>query len=129
MRYLTQAEQQTASHFLFLSMAILVIEQDMEHVRQGTFKIREPYMEMLEKMASDASRERRQLRKAMHHKKIKIVPYHQNDSFSTFLFQCHGKEEKRSYFNPVIRKKVETIMRKLMAKALSPEHDGIAADV
>ena len=129
MRYLKQTELQTASRFLFLSMAALVIEQDIEHIRQGAFKIKEPYLEILEKMAYEASKEKRQLRKTIRDKKIKIVTLQQNESFSSFLFLCRGKEEKRNYFNPAIRKKVETIMRELMTKALSPDHTCSSANV
>ncbi len=43
-----------------------------------------------------------------------------NDSFSSYLFLCNGREEKRNYFNPAIRKKVKTIMQELMDKAQPP---------
>lgn len=120
---------QAASRFLFLSMAILVIEQDIKNVQQGAFKIKEPYMEILESMINEASKEKRHLRKTMRDKKIKIATLQQNKSFSSFLFQCAGKEEQRNYFNPIIRKKVEAIIRELMLKAISPDYANISADV
>src|SRR5690625_6931723 len=69
-------------------------------------------------MRAEATIERRQLRKTMEDKKIKVVSLHKNESFSSFLFLCQGREEKRNYFNPAIRKKVEAIIRELMSKAL-----------
>lgn len=128
MRYLNDEELQLASRFLFLSMAIVVIQQDIQTIRQGTFKIKEPYIELLEKMNTEAANERRKLRKKMKDKKIRVVTLSQNDSFSSYLFLCRGREEKRNYFNPAIRKKVETIMQELMQKALPPYQHYAALD-
>ncbi|MFZ3578659.1 hypothetical protein [Virgibacillus sp. DJP39] len=120
MRYLNEEEFQIASRFLFLSMAIVVIQQDVQHVQIGAFKIKEPYIELLEKMISEATNERRELRQTMQRKDIKVVTLNKNDSFSSFLFLCKNREEKRNYFNPAIRKKVEIIVQELMHKALPP---------
>lgn len=128
MRYLNEEELQTASRFLFLSMAIVVIQQDIQHVQQGAFKIKEPYIALLEKMISEALDERRQLRQTMHKNNIKVVTLNKNDSFSSFLFLCQNREEKRNYFNPAIRKKVESIVQELMHKALPPYQHPVSAN-
>ncbi|WP_010529893.1 hypothetical protein [Lentibacillus jeotgali] len=118
MRYLNDEELQLASRFLFLSMAMVVIQQDLYNIRYGTFKIKEPYIHLLEIMNTEAANERRKLRKTMQDKKIRVVTLNKNDSFSSYLFLCRGREEKRNYFNPAIRKKVETIIQELMQRAL-----------
>ncbi|MBX0357167.1 hypothetical protein [Halobacillus sp. Nhm2S1] len=117
MRYLKQNELDLASRYLFLSMAITVIRQDRKHMEQGKFKIKEPYMEMLGKMELEAREERRKLRKQMDQMKLQVVESGRNDSFTSFLFLAHGYEEKRNYFNPAIRKKVENILFELMRKS------------
>lgn len=127
MRYLKEDELWVASRFLFLSMAMVVIEQDKEHVQKGAFKIKEPYTALLATMREEAINERRQLRKTMEDNKIKVVYLHKNESFSSFLFLCQGREEKRNYFNPAIRKKVETIIRELMAKSLDQDTSYVSA--
>lgn len=117
MRYLTEIELKTASRFLFLSMAMVVIEQDIKHVQNGAFKIKKPYLNLLNQMISEATKERRQLRKIMKDKKIQVVSLGKNDTFSSYLFICQGKEEKRNYFNPAIRNKVEAIILEFVQKA------------
>ncbi|RDY71498.1 hypothetical protein DXT76_07370 [Halobacillus trueperi] len=117
MRYLKQNELDLASRYLFLSMAITVIRQDRKHMEQGKFKIKEPYMEMLGKMELEARKERRELRKQMDQMKLQVVESGRNDSFTSFLFLAHGYEEKRNYFNPAIRKKVENILFELMRRS------------
>ncbi|MBN9655821.1 hypothetical protein GLW00_05140 [Halobacillus litoralis] len=124
MRYLKQKELDLASRYLFLSMAITVIRQDRKHMEHGKFKIKEPYMEMLGKMELEARKERRELRRQMDHMKLQVVESGRNDSFTSFLFLAHGYEEKRNYFNPAIRKKVENILFELMRRSQqSVQHD------
>lgn len=86
MRYLNEEELNIASRYLFLSMAIIVIEKDIQHVEKGPFKIKEPYLKLLYKMDSIAKNERRQLRKKMHDQNIKVVLKDKDDTFSTYLF-------------------------------------------
>ncbi len=124
--YLQMDELQTAERFLFLSMAIVVMEQDQSHFRQGGFKIKEPYIGLLEVMAAEAAKERGHLREVMHRKQITVSALHKDHSFSSFLFTCRGREEIRNYFNPAIRKKVETIIKRLMSKAFFPEHSHVS---
>lgn len=127
MRYLTDEASQEAARFLFLSMAIVVIKQDIQHIENGKFKIKEPYLNLLRTMESEAVTERKNLRKTMEDHRIQVVRLNKNDSFSSFLFLCQGKEEKRNYFNPAIRKKVEGIINELMARALQ-QYPPSAAD-
>ncbi|MFC3040660.1 hypothetical protein ACFOGI_10415 [Virgibacillus xinjiangensis] len=128
MRYLTDEELQLAGRFLFLSMAILVIRQDTAHIQQGPFKIKGPYLDLLQNMETAALKERHRLRKEMREKGLRIVRLNKNDSFSTFLFICRGHEEKRNYFNPAIRMKVEAIVQELMAAALQPDQPHASAN-
>ncbi|HLR74761.1 MAG TPA: hypothetical protein VK077_05765 [Virgibacillus sp.] len=123
MSYLNQNELKLASRFLFLSMAMIVMKQDMRHIQDGAFKIKEPYIELLGKMLAHATDERRKLRQMMQRQKIQVIFLQKNDLFSSYLFLCNGREEKRNYFNPTIKKKVETIIDELMKKGLNQASD------
>ncbi|WP_027963889.1 hypothetical protein [Halalkalibacillus halophilus] len=114
MQYLTDEEGQTASRFLFLSMAIVVLEKDIQQIESGPFKIKEPYLELLRRMIHQARTERRHLRKRMDNQKMDVVFTQKNETFSTYIFIARGYEEERRYFNPAIRKKVEHILTELM---------------
>ncbi|MFC7321169.1 hypothetical protein [Halobacillus campisalis] len=120
MRQLRQRELEIASRYLFLSMAITVIMQDHKHFKEGDFKIKEPYLDLLGKMELTAREERKILRTQMNRQKLQVIESGRNDSFTSFLFLAHGYEEKRNYFNPAIRKKVEGILIELMRKSLQP---------
>lgn len=125
MRFITEEEYAIASRFLFLSMAIVVIRQDIRHVDDGPFKIKAPYLDLLKKMESLALEERRGLKFKMKKQNIEVIKLNKNDSFSSFLFLCQGREEKRNYFNPSIRKKVELIIKEHLTKALRTDSNRV----
>ncbi len=120
MRYLTDSEYELGSRFLFLSMAIVVIQSDLHSFEKGlNVKIKEPYMGLLKVMEYRALAERQQLKKYMAKQKLQVINMEKTDTFSSYLYTCQGREEKRNYFNPAIRKKVEQIIRELMAQSNS----------
>ncbi|WP_067840160.1 hypothetical protein [Amphibacillus sediminis] len=119
MRYLTESEYALASRFLFLSMALIVLQKDSAKLADNsTLTIKQPYLDLLTKMIDKALLERQQLRKYMHDQKLKIITLERNNTFTGYLFICQGREEQRNYFNPAIRKKVEVILSELMLNIL-----------
>ncbi|WP_347861209.1 hypothetical protein U0355_11035 [Salimicrobium sp. PL1-032A] len=107
-----------ASRYLFLTMALAVIKQDRQHIMNGGYKIKEPYLELIGKMEMVAREERRHLRKFMDDHHVQVVETSRHEAFTTFSFIAQGYEEKRNYFNPAIRKKVQLILQELMERAL-----------
>ncbi|TCT16699.1 hypothetical protein EDD68_13316 [Melghiribacillus thermohalophilus] len=126
MRYLKEEDLQTCSRFLFLSMAIIVMEQDIRSIEKGNFKIKEPYLELLRKMEHMARAERKQLQVIMRKRKLDVVFLQKNDTFSTYMFTGNGYEEEKRYFNPAVRKKVQGILYELMHRVLRPSRSPAA---
>jgi len=120
MRYLSEEDQELASRYLFLSMALTVISQDIQSIENGSFKIKEPYLELLRKMEHKGKVERQNLRQIMKNKQLQVIYLNKNESFCSYLFVAQGYEEKRNYFIPAIRKNVENIVYELMRKVLNP---------
>lgn len=96
-------------------MALVVIQKDLLAIEQGTvLKIKEPYLDLLKKIEKRALLERQELRKYMYKQKLQVHALEKNDTFTAYLFICGGREEKRNYFNPAIRKQVEQILHQLI---------------
>ncbi|TFB22065.1 hypothetical protein E3U55_07120 [Filobacillus milosensis] len=121
MRYLKDEEFEITSRFLFLSMAIIVLEKDIKQIETGAFKIKEPYLKLLRHMEQLAKNERKSLRAKMRKGQMDVVFVQKNDTFSTYLFIARGYEEERRYFNPAVRKKVEMLYQELMVEALKDQ--------
>jgi len=127
MRYITEENTEIASRYLFLSMAIVVIKQDMKFHDVGPFKIKEIYLNLLSEMEKAAIKERQQIIRLMKINQLSVLPVAKDDSFSSFLFICQGKEEKKNYYNPALRKKVKKILKELMIKSLYHFQDETAS--
>ncbi len=118
MRYITEEEFKISSRYLFLSMAIEVIQKDMNTIRSNSiFKINEHYIKLLESIEKKAIEERRELKQQMHVKNLKVLQTGKDDMFTEYTFYSKRKEEKRNYFNPAIRKKVLNILEEYFEKA------------
>jgi hypothetical protein len=116
MRCLSESEYRLGSRFLFLSMAIVVLQQDIQIIEKGKHKIKAYLLQTLHAVEKAALEERRQLRSELRARNMQIVTAEKNDAFTTFLFITKECEEKRNYFNPAIRKKVEEILLELTQK-------------
>lgn len=125
MSYLTDDELQLASRFLFLSMAIIVIQKDLETIQKGPFKLKRPYIEILEIMQTKALKERQQLRQQMKQSQIKVTLIQKDDLFSTFLFIGKNREERRNYFNPSIKRRVQSIFWDLLRETIAGSEDDL----
>ncbi|AKG04990.1 hypothetical protein AAV35_009370 [Salimicrobium jeotgali] len=122
MAHLKEKQLDKASRYLFLTMAITVIKQDRRHIANGAHKIKEPYLELLGKMEVCAREERKHLRSFMDTHQVYVIETSRHEAFTTFSFMAAGYEEKRNYFNPAIRRKVEFILWELMEKALKQKN-------
>lgn len=128
MRFINEDDYQVAARFLFLSMAMIVIDLDMQNIQRGKFKIKEPYLKLLHTMAKCATEERKKLQRTMKEKQIQVIRLDQKESFTTYQIICRGREEIKKFFNPVIRKKVELILEELMVDSLQQYQPFSASD-
>lgn len=111
-------EQEIAIKYLFLGMARNVIQLDINNILTGPFKIKDPYIDLLEKMHSVATNERRNLKKLMWDGRISIIFIEKDSSYSKYKLIYNGREELKTYHNNVIWKNVKEILEELMQKSL-----------
>lgn len=111
-----------ASRFIFISLAMTVIQQDLKHIQNGNFKIKEPYIDQLERMHTTASNECRDLKKQMWDKRISVTVLENRNGFTEYKFIVNGKERTRAYNNHIIRKNVKEILEELMQNSLLKKH-------
>ena len=64
-------------------------------------------------MLAQAKDQRRLLKETMQKEQLVIQSLSSNDVFTSFLFILDKKEERRDFFNPAIRKKVEAMLIEL----------------
>lgn len=114
MDHLSQKQYHILSHYVFLSFTIDTLELEQKKLYQTTaFKLPETFIEFTDCMLVSAKKQRRALKETMHKERLFIQPLGSNDVFTSFLFILDKKEERRDFFNPAIRKKVEAMLIEL----------------
>lgn len=111
-------DKEIAVRFLFLGMVKIVIQKDIRNIQAGPFKIKEPYIELLEKIYFVATNERRKFKKVMWDRKIQVISLGKDGSYSRFKLIYRGREELQTYHNNMIRKHVKGILEELMRGTL-----------
>ncbi|MBO1003162.1 hypothetical protein [Pseudogracilibacillus auburnensis] len=106
-------DENIALRYLFIDLAIKNLELDMKHIHNGPFKIKDPYMQFLEKMILKLINERRQLKKQMYQKRLQVNFLYKRGDYSTYKFIFNGKEKERSFMNHVLKKNVKEIIESL----------------
>lgn len=111
-------DMEIATRFLFLGMAKKIIQQDIKNIKSGSFKIKDPYINLLEKMHSIATQESKNVRQIMWDKKISIIELGRRVGFTDYKLIANRKEIDTAYNNLVIKKHVKDILEELMQKSL-----------
>ena len=106
--------EEIATRYLFLDLTIRNLELDIEVIMSSQLKIKEPYFKLVTNAIIKAKSERRKLHKLMYGKNIKVKFLYKDGQFSHYKFYLGGKSEEVIYFNPVIKKNVEEIMREFL---------------
>lgn len=108
--------EKIASRYLFINMAITNLQLDRNHLEHSLCKIKEPYFQALDQLISTAIQERKQLKRLMYQYNIQVEHINSDRLFSTYKYYLNGYVHEVSFFNPVIKKYVTSIIYELFTK-------------
>lgn len=95
---------------IFLPMALIVLGRDLKTIESGPFKLKQPYIHLLEKTMTKIQQDLRDIKREMHKRRMKVFEQKRDEAFTEFLFVYNGYEETHNYFNPRIRHNVEELI-------------------
>lgn len=101
---------------IYLPMLLTILNRDLLIVQKSPFKLKNPYIELIEGTMKSIQKDLAQAKRYMHKNNIKIERLKSDDAFTMYLFLYKGYEEIHNYFNPRLRNKVEELMRSYMLK-------------
>lgn len=105
--------EKIASRYLFTDMAIKNLELDRQHLENSQCKIKDPYYQMMDQLISTAIKERKRLKQLMFQHRLKVEHIESDRLFSTYKYYLNGYVHEVNFFNPMIKKYVESIMNEL----------------
>lgn len=97
-----------------MDLAIKNMQLDLQHVHNGPFKIKQPYITMIEMLISNGMHERRKLNKLIYDNNINMEFKHTQGDDSTYIFYLNKSKKEKTYHNMVIKKNVGEIMMELL---------------
>ncbi|MFI8576575.1 hypothetical protein ACIGEL_12785 [Rossellomorea aquimaris] len=96
---------------IYLPMVLTILNRDLQIVDSSPFKLKRPYLEMIEETMKVIQGELAHVKKYMRNNKMKVERIQSDDAFTMYMFLYKGYEEHHNYFNPRLRNRVEDLMR------------------
>lgn len=101
---------------IYLPMVLTILNRDLSVVEKSPFKLKRPYLELIEETIKEIQRELAGVKQYMKKNKLKVMETKRDDAFTMYMFLYKGYEENHNYFNPRIRNKVQEIMEAYLLK-------------
>lgn len=110
MTIIPDEEKDMIEKSIYLPMVLTVLNRDLTIIHHSPFKLKEPYIELIESTIKNIQIELSEVKKYMRKHKIKVYKLKRDDTFTMYAFFYKGYEEHHNYFNPRIRNKVKELM-------------------
>ncbi|AQQ52582.1 SNARE domain-containing protein [Planococcus lenghuensis] len=105
--------QQDLHHFekmIYLPMVLTVLALDRQAFEKGPFKLKRPYVEMVDRAMKNIHAELRETKIYLHKRQMKVLRGKRDDTFTEYIFHHGGYEQRRRYLNLRIRNRVEELI-------------------
>ncbi|MFJ7976043.1 hypothetical protein ACIQZI_10160 [Peribacillus sp. NPDC096379] len=96
---------------LYLPMVVTIFNRDLHIIEGSSFKMKRPYLEMVEAALKLAQSDLVQVRKYLKKENIKVSELKRDQEFTMYCFLYKGYEEHHNYFNPRLKNKVEELLQ------------------
>ena len=98
-------------NMIYLPMVLIVLEKDRQAFEVGPFKLKRPYIEMVEQAIQIVQKELKDTRIHLRRHNMKVLKEKSDDTFTEYVFFYAGYEEHRRYLNVRLRNRVEELLR------------------
>ncbi|RIW35323.1 hypothetical protein D3H55_07965 [Bacillus salacetis] len=111
MTRISEEDRNILEQAIYLPMVLTVLDRDFAVVEKSPFKLKRPYLELIEETMKIIQSELAGVKKYMKHNGMKVERIKTDDAFTMYLFLYRGYEEHHNYFNPRLRNRVEDLLR------------------
>jgi len=112
--------QEEILHFenmIYLPMVLIVLERDRTLFENGTFKLKRPYLELVEGAVMQVQKDLKETKIHMRKHQMKLARGAADDTFTEYVFYHRGYEDHRRYLNVRLRNRVEELIRMYFSMA------------
>ena len=104
---------------IYLPMLITILERDKKIIEQGAFKLKNPYLDLLDRILKEINKDLKASRGYLRKNNIKILKGSSDEYFTQYTFILNGKPEEYKYFNPRLKNRSEELLTEYFNKPLS----------
>lgn len=110
MTRIPEEERDLMEKAIYLPMVITILNRDLTVIDKSPFKLKKPYLLLVEETLKIIQREMAEVKRSMKQKQLKVEEIHRDEAFTMFMFLYKGFEEHHNYFNPRIRNKCQELL-------------------
>jgi hypothetical protein len=102
-------------NMIYLPMVLTILERDRELVEKGPFKLKGPYVKLIDGAVKHARAELKQTKLYLQRHHMKVIRNKMDDTFTEYLFIHGGYEDYRRYLNVRLRNRTEELLNMYFA--------------
>ncbi len=110
MPFIPQEALPYCENMIYLPMVLTVLAQDRKRIENGSFKLKRPYVNMMEKATRFVQAELRDATIYLRRHNMKVIRGEMDDTFTEYVFFHGGYEEHRRYLNVRLRNRTEELL-------------------
>ncbi|WP_342513031.1 hypothetical protein MKY34_20905 [Sporosarcina sp. FSL K6-1522] len=95
---------------IYLPMLLTVLKSDLESIEKGPFKLKGPYVKMLESATKRVRSELKGTEKYLHSHNMKVIRNQMDDLFTEYIFAHDDCQDHRRYLNIRLRNHTEELL-------------------
>ena len=111
---------------IYLPMIISILERDREVIETSSFKLKGPYIYIVESTLNTVRAELKETNNYARRKNMKLIKRGKDGTFTEYAFIQNGYEDKRRYMNIRMRNRTEELISVYFAMVESQDTWGVA---
>ncbi len=111
-------------NMIYLPIIIQILERDREAIEIGSFKLKGPYINLVENALKTVRTELKETNAYARRRNMKLIKRGKDSTFTDYAFIHGGYEDKRRYLNSRLRNRTEELMSVYFSKVDNPNLKG-----
>lgn len=95
---------------IYFPLLIVILERDLEAIEKGTFKLKGPYIKIIDTALKIIRSEQKESSIYMRRNSMKVIKGKNDGTFTEYAFYNGGYEDHRRYLNVRLRNRTEELM-------------------
>ena len=104
-------------NMIYLPMLLIVLERDREEFINGSFKLKRPYVNLVEEAAKLVRAELKETSIYLRRHNMRVIRRKSDDTFTEYVLINGGYEDQRRYLNVRLRNRTEELLGVYIAMA------------